>query len=31
MSNKIIRSICYFTKNPSDETVKKLSEISDLP
>ncbi|MFH1048582.1 MAG: DUF711 family protein [Patescibacteria group bacterium] len=30
MSNKIIRSICYFTKNPSDETVKKLSKISDL-
>lgn len=30
MTNKIIRSVCYFTKNPSDETVKKLSEISDL-
>lgn len=30
MSNKILRSICYFTKNPNDETVKKLFEISDL-
>jgi len=28
MSNKIIRSICYFTKNPSAETVNKLDEIA---
>src|SRR5680860_257181 len=30
MAIKIIRSICYFSKKPSDETVKKLSRISDL-
>lgn len=30
MSNKIIRSICYFTKNPNNELAEKLSEISDL-
>ncbi len=29
-TNKIIRSICYFTKNPIDETVKKLSVLNDL-
>lgn len=28
MSNKIIRSICYFTNNPSNETVNKLDEIA---
>jgi len=30
MPNKIIRSICYFTKNPSRETVGILLDINDL-
>lgn len=30
MSNKIIRSICYFTKNPNDSIVEKLERIKLL-
>jgi hypothetical protein len=30
MNNKIIRSICYFTQNPDDDTIKKLGEIEAL-
>jgi len=29
MTNKVIRTICYFTANPSNETVERLYEISD--
>ncbi len=31
MYDKITKSICCFTKNPSDKTLEKLSEINDLP
>jgi len=30
MSNKIVRTICYFTSQPSSETAEKLSRISNL-
>ena len=29
MTQKVIRSICYFTKNPAEETVKLVSSLSD--
>ncbi|MBI3980734.1 DUF711 family protein [Candidatus Microgenomates bacterium] len=30
MTNKIIRSLCYFTKNPSAGTVKAVDELAKL-
>lgn len=29
MNNKIIRTICYFTKNPTGETVKTINGIAE--
>ena len=29
MSNKIIRTICYFSSNPNDKTLKRLDELSE--
>ncbi|MDD5145240.1 MAG: DUF711 family protein [Candidatus Pacebacteria bacterium] len=30
MNNKIIRSICYFDKEPSDETIERLDKIAGI-
>lgn len=30
MNNKIIRSICYFANQPSEDTLSKLDEVSKL-
>jgi uncharacterized protein (UPF0210 family) len=30
MSNKIVRTICYFTANPSDDSTKRLNEIEGV-
>jgi hypothetical protein len=30
MSNKIVRTICYFTKEPVEDVLKKLDEIEKL-